>query len=62
MNEKKIMATLEEIIKEADTNIPTLEQRNSDGLDFHEISVWALADLMRKAYLKGMEAGITHDQ
>lgn len=61
MDEKTIMDTLEKIVTERCETIPTLQQRMSDELDFHEISVWTLADLMRAAYLKGMEAGITQD-
>lgn len=30
--------------------IPTLEARNSDRLDFHEVSVWGLLSALRLAY------------
>jgi hypothetical protein len=36
-------------------NIETLETRNSDGLDFHDVAVWAIRDALAAAY----EAGLT---
>ncbi len=33
--------------------IPTLEARNSDHLDFHEVSVWELLTALRLAYRAG---------
>jgi hypothetical protein len=33
--------------------IPTLEARNSDRLDFHEVSVWELLSALRLAYRAG---------
>jgi len=33
--------------------IPTLDARNSDRLDFHEVSVWALLKALRLAYRAG---------
>jgi hypothetical protein len=33
--------------------IPTLEARNSDRLDFHEIGVWSLRQALSEAYLAG---------
>ena len=30
--------------------IETLETRNRDHLDFHEVSVWGLLDALNKAY------------
>lgn len=38
--------------------IPTLEQRNSDRLDFHDVGVGSLQDALEAAYLAGMEAGL----
>ena len=34
-------------------NIPTLETRRSDGLDFHEVSVWQLLAALRLAHRMG---------
>ncbi len=36
--------------------IDTLETRNSDRLDFHEISVWAVKSALLAAYRAGREA------
>ena len=36
--------------------IETLERRGSDSLDFHDVSVWALKEMLEKAYKAGMEA------
>jgi hypothetical protein len=33
--------------------IPTLDARNSDRLDFHEVSVWELLKALRLAYRAG---------
>ena len=37
-------------------NIPTLETRRSDSLDFHEVAVWLLREALEQAY----EAGRKH--
>ena len=34
----------------------TLESRGSDRLDFREVSVWAVEQALRDAYVAGMEA------
>ena len=44
--------TLEQIAQ-AKLGIPTLRQRNSDGLDFHEVSVWGLKRALAAAYEAG---------
>jgi hypothetical protein len=33
--------------------IETLETRNSDGLDFHDVAVWQIRDLLARAYAMG---------
>ena len=47
--------TIQEIVKKL-LNIDTLETRNSDSLDFHEVSVWALKETLEECYLKGRES------
>ena len=37
-------------------NIETLETRNSDGLDFHDVAVWAIRDALEAAYAAGQAA------
>jgi hypothetical protein len=39
------------------TDIRTLRTRRRDSLDFHDVSVWALLDMMQSAYDAGFEAG-----
>ena len=34
--------------------IDTLETRNSDSLDFHEVSVWAVKNALEAAYEAGL--------
>jgi len=46
---------LEAIAKEI-LDIPTLETRMSDRLDFHEVSVWGLKAALEAAYQSGQEA------
>ena len=36
--------------------VETLETRNSDGLDFHEVAVWALRAALQEAYAAGLVA------
>ena len=36
--------------------IPTLEERKSDRLDFHEVSAWGLKDALRQAFRAGHDA------
>ena len=37
-------------------NIETLETRNSDGLDFHDVAVWAIRAALEAAYTAGFAA------
>ena len=39
------------------SDIRTLRTRGRDSLDFHDVSVWALLDMMQSAYNAGFEAG-----
>jgi hypothetical protein len=38
-------------------HLVTLEPRNSDSLDFHDLSVWQLRRALEAAYKAGFEAG-----
>ena len=38
-------------------HIETLETRNSDGLDFHDVAVWCLRDALEAAFNAGLEQG-----
>lgn len=37
-------------------NLETLETRNSDSLDFHDVSVWSLKEALQEAYEAGFNA------
>jgi hypothetical protein len=39
------------------TDIRTLRTRGRDSLDFHDVSVCALLDMMQSAYDAGLKAG-----
>jgi len=38
-------------------NINTLETKNSDSEDFHELSVWDVKEALEKAFVLGIERG-----
>ena len=42
--------------------IETLETRNSDSLDFHNISVWQIKEALEQAWLSGFIAGSSDSQ
>ena len=46
-----------ESIARTRTDIRTLRTRGRGSLDFHDVSVWALLDMMQSAYNAGFEAG-----
>ena len=37
-------------------NLETLETRNSDSLDFHDVAVWSLKEALQEAYEAGLSA------
>lgn len=39
-------------------DIPTLETRMSDGLDFHDVACWGVRDALTKAHATGREDGL----
>lgn len=55
-------ATFLKIVKEVAPSIETLETRNSDDLDFHELSVEQIKNLLRKAHHAGMVRGMELSQ
>lgn len=42
--------------------IETLETRNRDALDFHDVSVWQIKDALTMAYKSGLEATAKPDK
>ena len=57
--EKRLQAELEEIVRERFPEITTLETRNSESLDFHEVTVWGLKETLIQAYELGVRDGQT---
>lgn len=43
-------------IAEAVLHMETLETRNSDRLDFHDLSVWSIEEALREAYIAGQQS------
>ena len=52
----KMDKLIAEIAKGA-LSIDTLETRNMDGLDFHDVAVWQIKAALKLAYLAGVAAG-----
>ena len=54
-DEEQVAKMENELLKIAQTilDLETLETRNSDSLDFHEIAVWRIKDALEAAYIKG---------
>ena len=45
------------LIAEKHLFIETLETRNADRLDFHEVAVWSVRDALEAAFKAGVELG-----
>lgn len=39
-------------------DIETLTTQNSDSLDFHDLAVWQIREMLETAYTAGRQAGI----
>lgn len=50
------MQTILELIAEIELGIDTLETRNRDSLDFHNVSVWDLKRALKNAYINGQHS------
>lgn len=53
--QQQIDQLLTEIAKKH-LNLETLETRNSDSLDFHDVAVWSLKEALQEAYEAGLNA------
>jgi hypothetical protein len=53
---KDVYKLLSDIAKKH-LNVVTLEARNSDSLDFHDCSVWAIKRALHEAYQAGLNTG-----
>ena len=60
-NENRAMTTTYETlldrIAEQHLGLDTLETRNSDSLDFHDLAVWSIHDALEAAFKAGVEVG-----
>jgi hypothetical protein len=60
MQNKEVMnKILTGIAQKNFTNVKTLKTRNSDSLDFHDLSVWSIRAALEDAFIAGMTAGAT---
>jgi len=48
---------IEKIAKEHFPSVETLETRNSDNLDFHDVSVWGIREALKGAFVAGVHFG-----
>jgi hypothetical protein len=48
---------IEMIAKEQFTSVETLETRNSDSLDFHDVAVWQIKEALKIAFFAGVRYG-----
>ena len=48
--------TILTLIAQKQLDIETLETRNSDRLDFHDIAVWCIKDALQAAFNAGQQA------
>lgn len=56
------LKTRDEIVEFLATKLlglETLETRNSDRLDFHEVAVWSVKEALELAYLAGKRTGVS---
>ena len=49
---------IEKIAKD-NIGLETLETRNSDDLDFHDVAVWSIKKALQDAFIAGMTVGNT---
>jgi hypothetical protein len=53
----KVVSDIEKLVNKRFDNITTLKTRSSDSLDFHEVSVWGLKDVIQDVYYLGVKDG-----
>ncbi len=56
-NDKNRDAAIAAIARDV-LSIETLETRNSDRLDFHDVAVWTVREALETAYAAGHEAAM----
>ena len=58
MSTKRMDATIQKIAREI-LDLETLETRNSDSLDFHDMAVWEIRKALEAAYEAGRNSVTT---
>lgn len=53
-NKELLNKILTDIAQKNFSNVETLETRNSDSLDFHDVSVWSIKAALEDAFIAGM--------
>lgn len=48
---------IETIAKKHFPGVETLQTRNSDDLDFHDVSVWSIKEALKSSFLAGVHCG-----
>ena len=56
-NQELLQKILTRIAQKHFYSVETLETRNSDSLDFHNVAVWAIKEALEDAFIAGMECG-----
>jgi len=61
MSAKKVNATIEKIAREI-LDLETLETRNIDSLDFHDLAVWEIRKALKAAFTAGQNQTTTRKE
>ena len=56
-NQELLQKILTGIAQKHFYSVETLETRNSDSLDFHDVAVWTIKEALEDAFIAGMECG-----
>ena len=59
MSAKKMNAAIEKIAREI-LDLETLETRNMDSLDFHDLAVWEIRKALEAAFIAGQKQSTTN--
>jgi hypothetical protein len=53
-NQELLQKILTGIAQKHFYSVETLETRNSDSMDFHDVAVWAIKEALEDAFIAGM--------
>ena len=57
-NQELLQKILTDIAQKNIPSVETLETRNSDDLDFHDVAVWEIKKALEDAFIAGMTCGV----